>query len=95
MDDDIEDSRQRLQAIEDSLVSLPVTADIAQVEALMLGEGLVEHNLTTILLNLRKRQKWRVAVLISDWVDRGDCPFELTTKQWNILLSACTRSSRP
>ena len=49
------------------------------------------HNLTTLLLNVKRRRKWRVAQLIADYVERPDCPLPLVTMHYNILLSACAR----
>ena len=73
------------------MTSLKRTADIGQVEIILSGQGLVAHNLTTLLLNVKRRRKWRVAQLIADYVERPDCPLPLVTMHYNILLSACAR----
>ena len=86
-----EGKQKRLRNLSNQLIRLPRSADVAVIEEMLSGQGLVAHNLTTLLLNFKRRNKWRVAVLIADWAEQDNCPLELTTTHYNLLLSACAR----
>jgi hypothetical protein len=84
-------AQKRLRALADQLSSLPRTANLESLERLLDGQNLVEHNLTTLLLSCKRRQKWRVAALLAEWSELPHCPLPFTTTHYNLLLSACAR----
>lgn len=88
---EVEGKRTRLRTLSKQLIQLPKQADVAVIEEMLSDQGLVAHNLTTLLLNLKKRNKWRAAVLIADWAETDSCTLRLTTTHYNLLLSACAR----
>lgn len=84
-------AQKRLRALGDALLSLPPSADISALEMIFSGQNLVEHNLTTLLLSCKRRQRWRLAVLLAEWSEQPDCPLPFTTTHYNLLISACAR----
>ena len=84
-------AQKRLRALADKLTSLPPSSTVDDLDALLSGEMLQAHNFTSLLLAIKKRQKWRQASLVADWAERPDCFIELSTKHHNLLLSACAR----
>ena len=83
--------QKRLRALTDQVLNLPRSAGIPQLEKIFDGQQMVEHNLTTMLLFCKRRQRWRVASLLAEWAESPDCPLTLTTTHYNLLLSACAR----
>jgi hypothetical protein len=86
-------AQKRLRALAVALQQLPRSATVDDVAALMSGQQLVQHNMTTLLLTFKRRHKWRVACLIAEWAERPDCILELSTMHYNLLISACSRAS--
>lgn len=83
--------QKRLRNLSDTLIRLPRSAGISQIEELLSTQNLVPGNLTTLLLSFKRRNKWRVAALIADWSELPSCPLQLTTTHYNLLLGACAR----
>ena len=86
-----EGKRGRLRTLCNQLIRLPKQSSVADIEAMLSDQHLVAHNLTTLLLTLKKRGKWRPAALIADWAEMDSCPLQLTTTHYNLVLSACSR----
>jgi pentatricopeptide repeat protein len=84
-------SQKRVRALADALLGLPRTADAMDVHQILGGQHLVTHNTTTLLHHVKKRNKWRLALLIMQWADRDECSLPLTTTHYNMLLSACAK----
>ena len=84
-------AQKRLRALADKVTSLEPSATVETLDALLRVENLQPHNFTTLLLQVKKKQKWRQAALIAEWAERPECTVQLHTKHYNLLISACTR----
>lgn len=84
-------AKKRLAILETMLLKLPRSAKVAAVHKVLSGQGLVAHNMTTLLMSVKRRHKWRLAVLLAEWAELPSCPVEFTTMHYNLLISACTR----
>lgn len=83
--------RKRLRALALQLQKLPRSAGVEQLDELLGDQALMPKNMTTLLLTLRNRQKWRIAVLIAEWAEIPGCPVPFTTMHYNLLMAACVR----
>lgn len=97
-DQDIEDAvsvqpgaQKRLRALSVALQRLPRSATVDDLAQLMLGQNIVQHNMTTLLLTFKRRFKWRIAWLFAQWAERPDCAISLSTMHYNLLISTCAR----
>lgn len=86
---------KRLRALALELQRLPKNANASAVGALLAGQSLVQHNMTSLLLVLKRRHKWRTAWLVAAWAEQPGCPMQLSTMHYNLLLSACARAQPP
>ena len=60
-------AQKRLRALSLAVQKLPRSASVSNVEELLAGQQLVQHNMTTLLLGVKRRHKWRVALLFAEW----------------------------
>ena len=85
--------QKRLHALTQQLVRLPTRSSSDDVGEILAGQHIVERNFTTLLLNLKRKRKWRVATNLAEWAYQQEPPLRLTTLQYNLLISACARSA--
>jgi pentatricopeptide repeat protein len=84
---------KRLRALVNELQKVPKSTTAPELGLLLQPHNLQPHNLTSLLLTLKRRQKWRVAGLIAEWAEMAESGIELNTMQYNLLLSACARAA--
>ena len=78
--------QKRLHALTQQLVRLPTRSSSDDVGEILAGQHIVERNFTTLLLNLKRKRKWRVATNLAEWAYQQEPPLRLTTLQYNCLL---------
>ena len=84
--------RKDLLALTTRVQNLRPSASTADVGALVDGAGLVANNFTELLVELKRRNRWKQAVMVADYV-RGKDLLQLNALQYNLLISACARPS--
>ena len=82
---------KRLRALATELQKIPRNADVATIDALLGDQQLKPQNLTTLLLALKRRQKWRASFLLAEWADTPGCPVTFSTGHYNLLIAACAK----
>ena len=69
-------------------------ATVEHVNALVEGQRLVSRNMTTLLLTLKKRRKWKVALLVAEWAQARHRPTaSLAFSSLDILIPALSAPS--
>ena len=84
--------RKDLLALTTRVQNLRPSASTSDVGALVDGAGLVANNFTELLVELKRRNRWKQAVMVADYV-RGKDLLQLNALQYNLLISACARPS--
>ena len=84
--------RKDLLALTTRVQNLRPSASTADVGALVDDAGLVANNFTELLVELKRRNRWKQAVMVADYV-RGKDLLQLNALQYNLLISACARPS--
>ena len=85
-------ARKRLLAITVQLQRLPPTATTAQFGQLLGESPLGASNMTTLLVHLKRRQRWRQAVTLLEYA-RQQPEQILATTHYNLVISACSRNA--
>ena len=83
--------QKRVQLLANKVSTLPRSADVPTLASVLSGQNLKPQNLTTLLLTLKRRQRWRVSGLMAEWAERADCPVEFSTTHYNLLIAACAK----
>lgn len=81
----------RLLGCANRLQVLTPSASIDRIGEALQGHALAPHNLTSLLLMLKRRHRWRQAALLMEYAQATRVP--LRTMHYNILMSACARAS--
>ena len=88
--------QKRLHALTQQLTRLPAKgASADDVGAILAGHQLVERNFTTLLLNLKRKRKWRVATSLAEWAYQQEPPLRLTTLQYNLAYLGAPLGAAP
>lgn len=86
--------QKRLMILARALQRLPKGATPERVQGLLdaASWGSTPEQLTTLMMTVHKAQRWRAATMLADWAHNKEPPMPLTTRQYNLLISACARA---
>lgn len=81
----------RLLACASRLQVLQPSATLISIGKALRGQPLNAHNLTSLLLLLKRRRRWKQAALLFEYAQADRVP--MRTAHYNLLMSACAHGS--
>lgn len=86
--------QKRLQLLTRELGRLPSGSTPERVQGLLNAASweTTPEQLTTLMMTVHRSNRWRAATVLANWAHNQSPPVPLTTRQYNLLISACAHA---